>query len=344
MSKSGRKFAGYLPIACWSNIGLGTCQAQKGGLLKVLITGASGLLGGNLCYLYASRHEVSGWYFRHPVQIPACRMVKVNLLDPNEIKEALEAWKPEYIIHCAANANVDDCEAHPKEARRLNVESTRVLAENAAAIKAKLIYISTDSVFTSDRDSSFREEEETAPRTVYAQTKYEGEKLALAMSPESLVIRTCIYGYNILPKKSLGEWVIGELQLQKSIQGFTDLYFTPILVNDLADWLERAFKQSWRGCLHMASHDVVSKYEFACLLAREFGFSESRVKSAGVETSSLKAFRPKRPCLSVAKIENMAGEKMPTVHQGIRRFYNLYQEGYQKRLKSFNGHLATQGK
>jgi len=301
--------------------------------VKILITGASGLLGSNLSFLYAARHQIIAQYFQHPISIPNCKMLSFDLCDFEQTESVLKREKPEILIHCAANANVDLCEANPDEAFLLNTESVKRITGFCRQLNIKLVFISTDSVFTEDRPKPFKEEEDTHPKNIYAQTKQEAEIAIQRELSSALIVRTCIYGWNALPKQGLAEWMIEELSSTRMIQGFTDTFFTPILVNDLAEAIELALRKNLSGVYHMASRDSVSKYEFACLLAKRFGLNSSLVCRSSILTSPLKACRPKRPCLDVQKFEKAAEKKLPTAEEGIDHFFQLLKNGYQKNIK-----------
>ena len=303
--------------------------------MKILITGASGLLGGNLAFLYGSRYSVAASYFRHPVNIAGCEMINLDVLDQKAVQTVINASKPQVIIHCAANANVDDCETNQEQAYQLNVLATRYLASCAKEAGCKFVYLSTDSVFTNNRSAPFREDEARTPKTVYAKTKVEGEDAILSSLPDALVLRTCIYGYNILEKFSLGEWILHKLSQHQTINGFSDVFFTPILVNDFAVRLEIALKSNLSGIYHFASRNSVSKFDFARMIAQRFGFETNLVRESSIEGSGLQAIRPLRPCLDVSKFELHLRAKFPTVEEGIDHFYELYKQDYPKKLKLF---------
>ncbi len=304
--------------------------------MKILITGASGLLGGNLSFLYASRHRVIATYFRNAVAISGCQMHRANILNAHDMVQVLERERPEVLIHCAANANVDDCEASERDAYAVNVSASTQLAELAKKFAAKFVFISTDSVFTENRTEPFRENDPTNPKNVYARTKLEAEGMVQSLVPSALVVRTCIYGFNILEKMSLAEWLVAELIHNRQIVGFTDLFFSPILVNDLSVALECALQGDLKGVYHIAARDFVSKYDFAVQLAKQFGFSPSMITPASVLSSQLKAYRPNRPCLNVSKFESATATLLPTVQEGIRHLHQLCQTGFHTQLKMCN--------
>ena len=129
-------------------------------------------------------------------------------------------------MHCAAATNVDWCEDNPKQAEAINVQATADLAEIAAALNARFVYISTDSVFDGKR-GDYAETDEPAPLNVYARSKLAGEQETLRLNAAAIVVRVSIYGWNAQKKESLAEWVLRRLEEGSDVPGFTDVFFTP---------------------------------------------------------------------------------------------------------------------
>ncbi|MSO24166.1 MAG: NAD-dependent epimerase/dehydratase family protein [Acidobacteria bacterium] len=118
------------------------------GSTRLLITGASGLLGINLTLAARTRgHRVTAAYHRNAIHVPGGLCVESNLLKTEDGHELFSQSQPEWIIHCAALTDVDYCEAHPAAAFLLNEEVPRILAAAARRSGAGFVYISTDAVF-----------------------------------------------------------------------------------------------------------------------------------------------------------------------------------------------------
>ena len=143
---------------------------------------------------------------------------------------------PDLVIHAAAATDIDRCEREPEWARAVNVEGTGRVARAAVAAGAKLVVISTDSVFSGE-GRRWRESDPPAPQNVYARSKLDAERLALEIAPDALVARTVIYGWNAQSKTSLAEWALQRLEAGQRVPGFSDAFFSPMLANDLGDAL-----------------------------------------------------------------------------------------------------------
>jgi dTDP-4-dehydrorhamnose reductase len=300
----------------------------------ILVTGASGLLGVALVtQARDAGREVAGICHQHVLQIPGVPMHCLDLHDGEAAGKLLERLRPQSVIHCAAATNVDWCERFPAEAEVLNVAASRALAEGAARVNAKFLYISTDSVFDGGR-GGYHEEDSAVPVNVYARSKLRAEQEVKRAHPDAIVARVTIYGWNAQPKFSLAEWILAGLREGKPVPGFTDVYFSPILANDLAEVLLAMLERNLSGVYHVVGAERSSKYEFARSLATVFGLDASQVKPALLREAKMPAPRPLDISLDTTKISQALGRKMPDVAAGLRKFRALEEQGYPQRIKA----------
>ncbi len=301
-------------------------------MARVLITGASGLLGANLVLAWRERHEVVAACHRHPIHLPGVPTLRADLSRPGEAERVVVEAAPDWVVHTAAATDVDACEADPEMAFRLNRDMAGAVAAAAAGAGARLAHISTDAVFDGQR-GDYREEDEPRPINVYGRSKWEGERAVLAAHPQALVVRTNIYGWNAQSKRSLAEWFLANLEAGRTCGGFVDVWVTPILVNDLADLLARALEKGLQGVLHLAGGECVSKYEFGRRLAQIFGLDGDLIRPISVEEAGLRAPRPKRLCLDGDRARRQLGCPLPDMDEGLDRFRRLREAGYPESLK-----------
>lgn len=300
--------------------------------MRILVTGASGLLGLNLALEAADQHTVSGTVKSHPLKTRSFRTIQTDLLGVGAIERLLERTQPDWVINCAALAIVDACEADPALARQLNVEMPRKLASSVARGGARLVHISTDAVFDGQR-GDYTEEDQPNPLSVYAQTKLEGERAVAEANPEAIIARTNLYGWSLSGKRSLAEWFLNNLKAGIEMMGFTDVYFCPLLVNDLALILLSMLDKRLQGLYHVVSSQCLSKYDFGVALARRFGYDEKLISPASISQSGLLAARSPYLTLRNDKAARDLGESLPTIEAGLERFYGLYRQGYAEKIR-----------
>lgn len=301
---------------------------------RILVTGASGLLGANLALLARARGmAVTALHGRHPFQAEGIESRPLELADEASIGAALDEARPRWVVHCAAATGVDWCEDHPDEAERINAAASGALARAAARVGARLAYVSTDSVFDGER-GGYTEDDDPAPLNAYARSKLWGEHRVREALPGALVLRTNLYGWNAQPRQSLGEWVLGRLEAGAPFPGFFDVVFAPLLANDLAGMVLGLLERGTYGTLHLAASDAVSKYDFARAVAEEFGHDPDLVTPARAADAAFRAPRPRDTSLDATRAAAALGRSMPTVRQGLRRFRALRDGGYVNLLKS----------
>ena len=125
--------------------------------MRILVTGASGLLGLNLALEAAAKgHSVTGVTNRNRLKTQEFECLTADLLEPGTLENLLEHTQPDWVIHCAALANLEACETNPDLARELNTQVPRKLAEQCQKGGARLLHVSTDAVFDGQTGGAVR--------------------------------------------------------------------------------------------------------------------------------------------------------------------------------------------
>lgn len=303
--------------------------------MRLLISGASGLLGLNIALEACGEHEVYGVVHQRRLHQAPFSVLQCDLSDDVARRQLLERTSPEWIIHCAALADLEACESDPPLAKKLNSDLPAKLAEDVSKGGARLLHVSTDAVFDGKR-GDYTEDDEPHPLSVYAQTKLAGEQAVLAIDPKALVVRVNFYGWSLSGKRGLAEFFFNNLRAAKESPGFTDVFFCPLLANDLAQILLTMIQLDLSGVYHVVAPQSISKYEFGVELARAFGFDQKLIRPSSVHEAGLRAARSPKMTLSVARLQKVLPKPLPDIHQGLQRFVALYRQGYPERLCSMN--------
>ena len=286
-------------------------------MAKILISGASGLLGSNLAVVAATGHRAQGIYHQHPLQIPGVGMVAGDLADREQASRVIEAFAPDWVVHCAAASEVDRCELDPAWAWRLNLEMAKNVAEAAHQVGARLAHVSTDAVFDGEV-GDYRESDEPRPIMTYGVSKLAGEQAVAQAHPEALILRINLFGWGPGPKRSLAEWFLDRLETGDSCPGFTDVYFSPLVAQQLARAILDLLAAGASGLFHLPGRTCLSKYEFGVQLAQQFELDPARIRPMRVGEAKLTAARPKRLCLNGEKVESLLGRRLPELASGLR--------------------------
>jgi dTDP-4-dehydrorhamnose reductase len=302
--------------------------------MKILVTGASGLLGLNLSLLMQSTHEIVGVDRSKLSNVPF-RLIRADLLDAEVEHQILDSVQPEWLIHCAAQANIDACESDPGLAQTLNADLPGELAAACAKRGIRMVHLSTDAVFDGTKDGIYTEEDAPNPLSVYARTKLDSEQAVLKANPEVIVARVNFFGWSLTGQRSLAEFFVNNLSAGKQADGFTDVFFCPLFVGDLAEILLKMLVNGLSGTYHVVGSESLSKHEFGVMIARRFGFDERLIESVSVEESELKARRSHNLRLSIHKLSTVLGESIPGFSTGLEKFYTQYQQGYPQKMRSY---------
>jgi dTDP-4-dehydrorhamnose reductase len=305
-------------------------------MAKILVTGASGLLGSNLTLEAAKQHQVIAVSHTHSLRLESAKTFATDLSIPENAVQVINEVVPDWVIHCAAETNIDRCELDPERAFRLNRDMARWVARATRAVGGNLIHISTDAVFNGLK-SNYMEDHVPQPINVYGQSKLEGELAVSEEDPGAIIIRTNFFGWNAVEKKSLAEWFLAHLEEGRTCRGFTDVFVKLLLVNDLAGIILRILESTCEGIYHIVGKDCVSKYDFGVHLARIFQLDEGLIQPIEVEYLGLSAPRARNLCLDTSKIKNSLGLEMPSVEDGLQRFFKLRQMDYPEKLRSIIG-------
>lgn len=299
---------------------------------RVLISGGSGLLGGNCLVLSKGAASIFGLYLNHPVEFPEAEMRKVDIQDREAVKDLFKELHPNLFINCAALTNVDFCEERPDLAMELNCDAPAFMAACARENRSSFIHISTDAVYGSDK-GNFSEDDPAEPVNEYGRSKLLGEKAVLAENPNSLIIRTAIYGWNVRNKFSFSEAVLKAMLFGQKITLFRDVNFSPILVNDLFEVILELTELNCSGIYNVGSNTGISKLRFGQIIGEKSGLSSKSIVPINLNEKNLYAPRPYNPVMDVSKASLAIGREMPSVEGGLTSFISLLNDGYVAKLK-----------
>jgi dTDP-4-dehydrorhamnose reductase len=303
-------------------------------MARILITGASGLLGINLAQETMNAHDITAVDRGKLINAPF-KILNGDLLNPGILDSVLDSAQPEWLINCAALADLEACENNPGIARRLNIELPAQMAKSCKSRGISFVHISTDAVFDGEKDGYYSEEDSPNPLGVYSRTKLAGEQAVLSEYSDAIVARVNFYGWSLSGKRSLAEFFHSNLINDKSVSGFTDIKFCPMLVNDTVRILIKMLQKNLSGLYHVVGPQAMSKYQFGVEIARRFGLQESEVLPKSVLSSDLTAQRAHNLCLSTHKLSTDLDEPIPAFSTGLNEFFTQFQQGYPQKIRNY---------
>ena len=303
-------------------------------IMKLLITGASGLLGINLAMEAMREHQVVG-VDRGKLKSAPFQVFHIDLLDRDALDSVLDKTQPDWLVNCAALTKLERCEQHPEEAMTINVDVPARLANATAERGIRFIHISTDAVFDGEKENAYTEDDPPHPLGVYSRTKLDGEHATFSENPDAIVARVNFFGWSLSNRHSLSEFFVNNLIEERNVSGFTDIIFCPILVNISARLLLEMLAKNLSGIYHVVGAQAMSKYQFGVEIARTFGLREDLIYPQSILSSELTARRSPYLRLSTHKLSTDLGHEIPSLSTSLAEFYTQFQQGYPQKIRSY---------
>ncbi len=304
--------------------------------MKVLVTGVNGQLGHDVINELALRgHEgiasdVSEKYagLQDDTAVTHVPYVPMDITDAAAVADTIGSVKPDAVIHCAAWTAVDaaeDEENRPK-VHAVNAVGTANIADACKAIDAKMVYISTDYVFSGQGSEPWVPDcTDYAPLNVYGQSKLDGEQAVRARLTRAFIVRTAwVFGLNganfVKTMLKLG-------QKYDTLRVVNDQIGTPTYTPDLARFLCDLVVSDCYGTYHATNEGgYISWYDFACEIFRQAGYSTKVLPVTTAEYGLSKAARPFNSRLDKSKIVANGFAPLPDWHDALKRYLKELQK------------------
>jgi len=235
--------------------------------MKILITGAAGLVGSHLARRLALEHEVS-----------ALTHYDLDITDRAAVRRCVATVEPTLIVNCAV-LQVDESEEDPARARAVNVDGPDFLAEAATDVGAEFVHFSTQYVFDGEPMGrpSYTIYDDPRPINHYGRTKLAGEDAARAACARSFIVRSSwVYGSG---KNSFLCTVADDLNGGKPVHAIDDIWSSTTYVEDLIERVMVIRSAGRYGTYHVVNEGVCSYYEFALEAGRVLGVARDRIDS-----------------------------------------------------------------
>ncbi len=301
---------------------------------KILVTGASGLLGLNLSLSLFRAYKVTGVIHQDELRSVPYPVIVSDLSQNGEPEKIIDKIRPDMIIHTAAMANMETCEDQPQRAEEVNAILPGTIASVSKKHSIPLLHISTDAVFDGVA-GNYKESDTSNPLSIYARTKYQGELNVAKENPKAIIARVNFFGWSLRGDRSLAEFFAYKLLAGGPVNGFTDVYFCTLHVTQLIEILMMMLDKNLSGTYHAVSHQAMSKFDFGRAIAKQFRLEEDLVRPISVKDSGLKAVRSPNLTLDTSKLAEALGHDLPDQGEGLKQFHDLYRRGFPQTLRSY---------
>jgi len=279
--------------------------------MKILITGANGLVGRTLLNQMAVLPQ---WQVfatsRGQDHMPTSgyTYIEADLIRQTDVEYLVRKVQPDIVVHSAAMTQVDVCEINRQEAIHLNIEATHRLVRLVQSYGTHFIYLSTDFVFDGVK-GMYDENDSPNPINFYGYTKAEAEKIVENSGLPFNVVRTVlVYGtLRNMSRSNLVLWVIKNLQEGKPIRVVNDQWRTPTYVHDLADGLRLLARLRPIGYFNLAGSEYITPYQIALRTAEIFGLDASLISPTDATQFKEVGTRPLKTGLQIRKAQEILG-------------------------------------
>jgi dTDP-4-dehydrorhamnose reductase len=281
--------------------------------MKILITGAAGQLGRALV-LEAENRGLAA--------VPT-DLGELDITDPSAVRQYLGRVEPDAVINAAAATRVDDLEANPELAFKVNALGPRNLAAACRRLGCKLAHISTDYVFDGTKAGPYVEWDEPRPQSVYGRSKLLGETLVRQQCPDHFILRTAwLYG---LPGPNFINAILARARSGQDLLVVDDQKGTPTSSLALAPQILAVVETEAFGTYHATCRGEATWYEFALLILERAGLAVN-IRPCATGEFPRPAPRPANSVLENRLLQWEGLDLMSSWQEAFNRFWDLYGE------------------
>lgn len=290
---------------------------------KILITGASGLVGYNISKGVANLGELHVTVHKTPVDLPDVAEHPLDLMDMDTVDAVIAEAQPDILIHCGALTDVEECEKDWHVAYTMNVRSTMRLANDIKRREKRMIFISTDLVFGGER-GNYRETDVASPLSAYGWTKLIAESHVARAGAKNVILRAAlVYGKGVGERGGFVGWMRRDLEAGKGLRLYQDEYRTPLYVDNLVSVIREVIEKKIGGLYHIAGMERINRYDFGVRLANVFGLPSNQIEAASVEDHRGVA-RPQDCSLNIDRASAVFETEFLTVREGLRLLKDVW--------------------
>lgn len=289
--------------------------------MRVLVTGANGLLGQKLCELLDAESGVeliATARGNSRMTLQRGKFLTLDVTRQDDVEMVISESKPDVVIHTAAMTQVDQCETDQEVCWLNNVTAVNYVGKACEHVEAHLIHLSTDFVFDGSH-GPLDELEKPNPISHYGKSKLASElEVEDLRNPWTIIRTVLVYGVTRDQSRSnIVLWVKKSLEEGKTIRVVNDQWRTPTLAEDLAVGCWLAARKKALGIFHVSGSEMMTPYEIALRTADHFGLDQSLIHETNSTEFRQAAARPPKTGFIIEKARRELGYEPRTFREGL---------------------------
>ncbi|GJM59896.1 SDR family oxidoreductase [Persicobacter diffluens] len=290
--------------------------------MKILITGANGLLGQKLVGLLAEKEVEIIATGKGNSRLPnpdTFTYVTMDICNANEVMETIKTHQPDVIVNTAAMTQVDQCETEKEACWDLNVNAVEHLIKASEANNAFLLHLSTDFIFDG-ADGPYDEEASANPLSYYGESKLAAEELLQKSNIRWAIARTVlVYGIaHDMSRSNIILWVKNSIEQGKDLKIVDDQWRTPTLAEDLAMGCWLIAEKQAEGVFNISGKDLLTPYDMAMMTCDYFQLDKSYIEKVDGSIFQQTAKRPAKTGFNINKAREILGYEPHSFEEGIK--------------------------
>ncbi|MEM6963525.1 MAG: SDR family oxidoreductase [Bacteroidota bacterium] len=275
---------------------------------NLLVTGASGFLGWNICHYPQQDWQIIGTYYKNKVVYPHVKIHQLNITDKENLDRFFSNNKIDGVLHAAALSQPNACANNPELSFTINVEATTHLAQICHDLKIPFLFTSSSQVFDGDH-APYSETDKPTPIHIYAEHKLLAEKQVLEVNPNAIVVRMpLMFGATSSASENFLKGWLTKMRNGEQLNVFTDEYRVPASGQSAADGLFLLLNKNVNGLFHLAGKDRVSRADMADLIQKVFKIPNANIRKCLQSDVVMAAKRPKDLSLVCDKMVELGYE------------------------------------
>jgi len=299
---------------------------------RIVITGGSGLLALNWALAIRDQYKVLLGMHNRFVELCGVESMFFPLDSVEKIVKTLKKYNPDLVINTVGLTNVEQCELYPEVAKHINVEIASNISRACSILGIFLVHVSTDHLFTGDK-KMVDEKQSLGPLNVYSRTKAEAEKRVLEENKHTLVVRTNFFGWGPSYRRSFSDTIIDSFLNSRPMTLFQDVFFTPILAENLVLTTHELVRQGVSGIINIVGDERLSKFDFGIKLAKIARFNPKLIRPGLISEHTELVQGPFDISLSNKKVCSILKRNIGGADKHIERLIEQDKIGFAKNVK-----------